>query len=106
MGLKSWFLGKALEGKLPLWVYRLIGKVIGKKLGLKEDYMPDSTIVAPTKPWYLSKAIWAAVVTAILGAIQPISAALGHPIAVPLWVLEILTGLGLYGLRVASKPIG
>lgn len=64
--------------------------------------MADAT---PTKPWYQSKTIWSAIVTAILGAIQPVSAAFGHPIAVPLWIIEVLTGLGLYGLRTGDAKI-
>lgn len=61
--------------------------------------------VVPTKPWYQSKTIWAAIVTALVGIIQPISAAFGHPMSMPLWVVELLTGLGLYGLRTATTTI-
>ncbi len=59
----------------------------------------------PSKPWYQSKAVWAAIVTATLGAIQPVSAAFGHPIAVPLWIIEVLSGLGIYGIRTGNQPI-
>ena len=58
-----------------------------------------------TKPWYKSKAVWAAIVTAVLGGIQPISAAFGHPIAVPLWVIEVLAGFGIYSIRTGNEPI-
>ena len=58
--------------------------------------------VAP-KPWYLSKAKLAAIVTVIVGAIQPISSAFGHPIVVPQFVIELLIGLGVYGIRDAIK---
>lgn len=75
----------------------ILGKIV-KNIGLEEGKM-DS------KYWYKSKTIWAAIVTAIIGAIQPISAAFGHPIVIPSWVLEVLVGLGLYGLRTASKDI-
>jgi hypothetical protein len=51
------------------------------------------------KQWYKSKAVWAAVVTALVGAVQPISTALGHPIVVPEWVYAVLGGFGLYGVR-------
>jgi len=51
------------------------------------------------KSKWKSKAFLAAAVTVIVGAIQPISSALGHPIEVPNWVVEVLVGLGLYGVR-------
>lgn len=67
--------------------------------------MTDSTTTPATapsttdKPWYKSKAKIAAIVMTIVSAIQPISTAFGHPMQVPLWVIEILTGLGIYGVR-------
>ena len=51
------------------------------------------------KSKWKSKAFIAAAVTVIVGAVQPISTALGHPIEVPNWILEVLAGLGLYGIR-------
>lgn len=103
MGLKSWLAIKLLKGRFPLWVYRLIGKEAGKILKLEDTNMADTS--TPTKPFWQSKTMWAAIITAILGAIQPVSAAMGHPIAVPLWIIEVLTGLGLYGLRTASSDL-
>ncbi len=67
--------------------------------------MADAPVIATSKKWYQSKTVLAAIVTAIVGAVQPVSAAIGHPIAVPLWIIEVLTGLGLYGLRTATQPI-
>ncbi len=68
--------------------------------------MADATNAVPTsKPWYQSKTIWAAIVTALVGAVQPISAAFGHPMSTPLWIIEVLMGLGLYGLRTANTTI-
>lgn len=61
--------------------------------------MGDTTTTVETKPWYLSKAKVAAIIMAIVSSIQPISMAFGHPVQVPLWVIEFLTGLGLYGVR-------
>jgi len=58
-----------------------------------------------TKKWYQSKAVLTAIVGVILGAIQPISAAVGHPIVVPNWVLEVLAGFGLYSLRTAKTDV-
>lgn len=94
MGIKAWLIGVALRGKLPLWAYRLAGKSVAKKL---EEIMADQS--TENKPWYKSKAKWAAVITGLVAAIQPFSTAIGHPVQVPLWVTQFLMGLGLYGLR-------
>lgn len=102
MGLKSWLATKAIQGKLPRWVYRLVGERLAKVFDLKEDnQMADETTDA--KPWYKSKAKLAAVVMAVVSLIQPVSTAFGHPMQVPLWVIEVLTGLGIYGVRDALK---
>lgn len=98
MSLKGWFLKKALTGKLPNWMYRFAGKKIAVKLGITEDNMAD-TEQGTVKTWYKSKAKIAAIVTAIVAAIQPISTAFGTPIVVPQWVIELLIGLGIYGVR-------
>ena len=64
---------------------------------------PDVAVIAD-KPWYKSKAKLAAIVTALVACVQPVSTALGHPYQVPLWVIELLTGIGIYGVRDAIKP--
>jgi hypothetical protein len=99
LSFKAWIAELALEGKLPAWVYRFAGKEIASKLDLKEGTIMD------TKKWYQSKTIWTAILGVVLGAIQPISTAFGHPITVPQWVLEVLAGMGLYGLRTGDQPI-
>lgn len=58
-----------------------------------------------TKSWFKSKAVWSAVLMALVGAVQPVSASLGHPIVIPAWVTEVLAGLGIYGIRTGDKPI-
>ena len=83
------------------WIYKLIGKKLASKLKLEDTNMADESVI----PWYKSRTIWAAVVTAILGVLQPVSAAFGHPIVVPEWVLSVLIGLGLYTARTASTSI-
>jgi hypothetical protein len=57
------------------------------------------------KSWYQSKTIWTAIITVVVGAIQPISEAFGHPIKVPEYIISLLVGMGLYSLRVGDKPI-
>ena len=81
------------------FIATIIGKKVVSKLNLYEG------AVMPTKPWYQSKAVWSAVVGAILGAVQPISSAFGHPIVIPTWVFEVLGSLGLYSLRTADTTI-
>lgn len=81
------------------FIATLIGRKIVNKLHLYEG------AVMPTKPWYQSKAVWSAILMAFMGAIQPISAAFGHPIAVPGWIINVLTGLGIYGIRTGDTPI-
>ena len=87
---------------------------IANKLNLVEDNpMADSTTAAPgtsaitppTKKWFKSKTVWSAILTAILGSVQPISTAFGHPYQIPLWVFEFLAGAGLYSLRTATTTI-
>lgn len=60
-----------------------------------------------TKPWYMSKTVWAALLTGLLGTYTGVDAALGGELPdIPQWVFYVLTGLGLYGLRTAEKKIG
>ena len=59
-----------------------------------------------TKSKWQSKTVWTAIIAALLGAVQPISTALGHPIVIPTWVYEVLAGFGLYALRDGqNKPL-
>lgn len=99
MGLKNWAIKEAITGKLPLWMYKLLGKITARKLDLTEGNSMADTPVTEVKPWYKSKAKLAAIVGVLVAAVQPISTAFGHPIAVPTWVLEFLGGVGLYGVR-------
>jgi uncharacterized membrane protein len=57
-----------------------------------------------TKPWYLSKTVWAGIITALVGAAQTIGLQFGvnildnHVVSI---VLTVLGVLGVYG-RVSS----
>lgn len=55
--------------------------------------------MANTKQWYKSKAIWAAVITGILGVIQAAG------VNFPNEVYALLGAFGLYSLRVGDKKI-
>lgn len=56
-----------------------------------------------SKPWYKSKGKWGAIILALFGVVQPISTAMGHPIQVPLWLVELVAGFTGYGIRDAIK---
>jgi hypothetical protein len=99
MDMKATFISWFFKGKFPSWVYSLVGKRIAAKLELKENKMDEKIA------WYKSKTIWTAILGVILGAVQPISSAVGHPIVVPDWVFQLLGGMGLYSLRTATQDI-
>lgn len=59
------------------------------------------------KPWYLSKGVWAAVVTGLLGLYGGIDAAVNDALPnVPEWVYIVLGALGLYARATATKLLG
>ena len=86
--------------KLPNFVYSMVGKFIGKKLNLKED-----KDMGDTKKWYLSKGIWASIVTGLMGIYMTVQPVAGLP-AVPEWIFAILGAMGLYARATATKAIG
>ena len=77
---------------VPLLRKKIDGYFEGVKMA--EEQKPEDG-----KSKWKSKAFLTAAVTVLIGAVQPISTALGHPIVVPDWVIQVLVGLGLYGLR-------
>lgn len=60
---------------------------------------------AQGKSRWKSRTVWIAIITVIVGAVKPISEALGHPIEVPNYVIEVLIGLGLYTARTSTTQI-
>jgi len=86
--------------KLPNFVYTWIGKFAKGKLGLKEDKDMEGT-----KKWYLSKGVWTAVVTGIVGIYMTVQPLVGLPV-IPEWVFALLGGLGIYSRVMADKKIG
>ena len=73
----------------------ILNPIIRKKIDefFKEAQMEDE------KSKWKSKTFWTAIIGVMLGAVQPISAALGHPVEVPTWVYEVLVAFGLYAVR-------
>lgn len=60
----------------------------------------------PTKPWYTSKTIWAAVVTALVAIYKAIAPTFGWPVDFLPTLEGVLIAVGLYGLRTANTTIG
>lgn len=59
-----------------------------------------------SKPWYLSKTVWATLITGVLGTYVQLDAALGNTLPdIPGWVFVILGAFGLYGRAKADGPI-
>ena len=63
----------------------------------------EQSTVEDKKPFWKSKAKMSALIIAVLGCVQPVSTAFGHPFQVPLWVYEMLAGIGIYGVRDAIQ---
>lgn len=51
------------------------------------------------KPWYMSKTIWTAIVTAVLTILMAFG------VKIPVELLTALVAVGLYSARIGVKPI-
>lgn len=58
-----------------------------------------------TKPWYMSKNIWANVVTGLIGIYMSLIANGVHLPGIPAWLLTILGAIGIYTRVVATDKI-
>lgn len=58
-----------------------------------------------SKKWYQSKAIWSAILIAVLSCIEGVSVAFGKPIVPPNWLIGMLGAFGIYGIRDGKKPL-
>lgn len=58
-----------------------------------------------SKPWYMSKTIWACIVTIILSAYNTASGTFHLPI-IPEFVYAILGALGIYSRNTTTTKIG
>ena len=61
-----------------------------------------------TKKWYQSKAIWAGIVTALIGAAQGVAQVFGVDLNSFWWfsiAITMLGGLGIYGRATATTKI-
>lgn len=84
---------------IPNWILKLVGRNIAGKLDLQEDQNMDA------KPWYQSKGVLTAIVSAVIGVYQAVS--LIHPLPpIPPFVFTLLGAVGLYSLRTADTKIG
>ena len=98
MGLKDRLTAWMIEGAI-----RKDG--LRRKMVLAEARKEIDKIMDGKSKWK-SKAVWAAIVGVILGAVQPVSAVMGHPIEIPAWVYQVLGAFGLYAVRDGmGKPL-
>lgn len=86
-------------------IYKMIGKVIAKKLDLQEGKMTDS------KKWYKSKGVWTGIVTVLVALYQGIDTQIGPQVGfnlpdIPNFVYAILGAIGIYSRKVATTTIG
>ena len=88
-----------IRHKLALKIVKIIALKLVKEM--KTEMETEQT----TKAWYKSRTVWTAIIGVLLGAVQPISSALGTPVEVPIWIYEILGAFGLYTLRAGDKSI-
>lgn len=84
-------------------IKEFLAKMIGRKI--VNDLKLEEGTALETKKWYTSKSVWSAILMVIVGGVQPISQAFGHPVEVPGWIINVLTGLGIYGIRTGDTPI-
>lgn len=58
-----------------------------------------------TKPWYLSKTVWAGIVAILVAAYNTASESFGLP-PIPDFVFVILGAFGIYGRTTAKETVG
>ena len=92
--------------KMLAWI---IGKFIGSKIKLQEGGFMDGS-----KKWYVSKVVWAGIVTALIGIYNIVGTVIA-PIfgftlpAIPNFIYDILSAIGIYtvaGRVTATQKIG
>ena len=89
------------------WLKNLVAKIVAKKvaknLDLQEGKMEDG------KKWWQSKTIWSDVLTTLVGVwgvAAPVLADHGVNLPpIPPVLLTFLGAMGIYGRKVATKPI-
>ena len=103
----------SLKSRLIVWILKGVPKdgvrralFIAKLKPKVDEFFEEGKMEAQLKSKWKSKTVWTAIIAALLGAVQPVSTALGQPIEVPMWVYEVLAGFGLYALRDGqNRPI-
>lgn len=107
MSLRSFGLKLFLEGKLPDFLYRFIGRRLAKKVNLIDD---SKEKLMENKPWYKSKTIISDIVTILIALYTTIGATLAPHLgwtlpAIPEWVFIVLGSIGIYGRVNADTSI-
>ena len=91
-----------------------VRRMIGQKPSINDVSIPpvftngnlkESEMSIEHKKWFKSKAVWSAILLVVVSGLEGISTAVGHPIAVPGFVIQLLGAFGIYGLRSAKNPI-
>ena len=90
---------------LKNFALKMVAKIVGRKLGLKEGPMDDK------KKWYQSKTVLTGIVTVLVGTYEGVKLYLAPEFGwslpeIPPYVYTILGALGIYSRSVASKKIG
>lgn len=85
--------------KIPNFVAKLAGRLVGRKIDLKEGPLDGE------KKWYQSKNIWTSVVTGLIGIYLSLVAGGVHLPAIPEWLITFLAGIGIYTRMTATDKI-
>ena len=84
---------------------KLVGKMIGRRLGLKEDSEMNGS-----KKWWKSKNVWTGIITVLIGAYASVDASLAPQLGfdlptIPEWLFVLLGAIGIYTRNIATKKI-
>lgn len=84
---------------IPDWLLKILGKKIAKKLNLQEGKMDG------TKKWYLSKTLYAVVVSGLIGVYLQLIQNGVHLPQIPAWIITLLSAAGFYSRATATDKL-